>query len=290
MPGERRTGDLRRADASSRPGAVLSRVASPEVQLHAAGGRPHGDALRAGTGGPRAVLGVGDGRRPRTALTTGTTEPSARWRRSRRGASDDLEFAPKTRSAGTSAGALTELTRECVPARLARRGRGPRAAAGAVPAVDVPAEPPAPAGTRVDAGDEGRFLPARLKNETNETNAQTADRRLVGTAELERVIDANANGRRTSCSIIRTETERPMLPDRRRRSNASNERRLASTRRALYGESVRAQRAPSIVAYNRPFERRCGAWARAMRALAPPPLTAFAETREASRSDLAMRA
>ena len=73
-------------------------------------------------------------------------------------------------------------------------------------------EPHPPAGTKGDAGDEGRFLPARLKNETNETNAQTADRRLVGTAELERVIDANATRTRTSCSIIRTETERPMLP------------------------------------------------------------------------------
>ena len=104
-----------------------------------------------------------------------------------------FEFAPKTRSAGTSAGAL--------PGGVSAFLRASDAvdAARAPPPTAVLRwtwhEPPAPAGTKGDAGDEGRFLPARLKNETNETNAQTADRRLVGTAELERVIDANANAK-----------------------------------------------------------------------------------------------
>ena len=183
-----------------------------------------------------------------------------------------FEFAPKTRSAGTSAGAL--------PGGVGAFLRASDAvdAARAPPPTTVLRwtwhEPPYPAGTKGDAGDEGRFLPARLKKENREDSAETnvsrADRRLVGTAELERV-DANADHSSTPDSPRQTlvQTNDPL--------------RLVAS---LYGESVR--RNETLRSAVRRLERDVAA-ARSAEARSRAELTAFADEREASRSEVAMR-
>ena len=196
-----------------------------------------------------------------------------------------FEFAPKTRSAGTSAGAL--------PGGVSAFLRASDAvdAARAPPPTAVLRwtwhEPHPPAGTKGDAGDEGRFLPARLKNETNETNAQTADRRLVGTAELERVIDANANA---NADVVFDHTYGNGTPDASRQTQTLRTLRtnddLLQHVASLYGESVRRNETLRLAV--RRLERDLAA-ARSAEARSRAELTAFAETREASRSDLAMR-
>jgi hypothetical protein len=118
-----------------------------------------------------------------------------------------FEFAPKTRSAGTSAGAL--------PGGVGAFLRASDAvdAARAPPPTTVLRwtwhEPPYPAGTKGDAGDEGRFLPARLKKENREDSAETK----TSPARTE-----DWSGRRSSNASTRTRIirVRPILiPDRR---------------------------------------------------------------------------
>ena len=194
-----------------------------------------------------------------------------------------FEFAPKTRSAGTSAGAL--------PGGVSAFLRASDAvdAARAPPPTAVLRwtwhEPPAPAGTKGDAGDEGRFLPARLKNETNETNNVSADRRLVGTAELERVVDANANAK---ADVVFDHTYGNGTPDASRQTQTlrTNDDQMLQHVASLYGESVRRNETLRLAV--RRLERDLAA-ARSAEARSRAELTAFAETREASRSDVAMR-
>ena len=195
-----------------------------------------------------------------------------------------FEFAPKTRSAGTSAGAL--------PGGVGAFLRASDAvdAARAPPPTAVLRwtwhEPPYPAGTKGDAGDEGRFLPARLKKENREDSAETnvfrADRRLVGTAELERV-DANANADHSSTpdSLLRQTLEQT------NETNETNENRFPLRLVAsLYGESVR--RNETLRSAVRRLERDVAA-ARAAEARSRAELTAFADAREESRAEVAMR-
>ena len=184
-----------------------------------------------------------------------------------------FEFAPKTRSAGTSAGALPGGVGAFLRASDAVN------AARAPPPTTVLRwtwhEPPYPAGTKGDAGDEGRFLPARLKKENREDSAETnvsrADRRLVGTAELERV-DANADHSST-----------PDSDSRQTFAQKNDPLRLVAS---LYGESVR--RNETLRSAVRRLERDVAA-ARSAEARSRAELTAFADEREASRSEVAMR-
>ena len=197
-----------------------------------------------------------------------------------------FEFAPKTRSAGTSAGAL--------PGGVGAFLRASDAvdAARAPPPTAVLRwtwhEPPPPAGTKGDAGDEGRFLPARLKNETNETNNVSADRRLVGTAELERVIDANANAK---ADVVFDHTYGNGTPDASRQTQTlrtlrTNDDQMLRLVASLYGESVRRNETLRLAV--RRLERDLAA-ARSAEARSRAELTAFADEREASRSEVAMR-
>ena len=194
-----------------------------------------------------------------------------------------FEFAPKTRSAGTSAGAL--------PGGVGAFLRASDAvdAARAPPPTAVLRwtwhEPPYPAGTKGDAGDEGRFLPIRLKKENREDSAETnvsrADRRLVGTAELERV-DANANADHSSTpdySLRQTTLEQTNDTN----ENENDPLRLVAS---LYGESVR--RNETLRSAVRRLERDVAA-ARSAEARSRAELTAFADARETSRSEVAMR-
>jgi len=189
-----------------------------------------------------------------------------------------FEFAPKTRSAGTSAGAL--------PGGVGAFLRASDAvdAARAPPPTAVLRwtwhEPPYPAGTKGDAGDEGRFLPIRLKKENREDSAETnvsrADRRLVGTAELERV-DANAD----HSSILSDSSRQTTLEQTN--ENENDPLRLVAS---LYGESVR--RNETLRSAVRRLERDVAA-ARSAEARSRAELTAFADAREESRSEVAMR-
>ena len=153
-----------------------------------------------------------------------------------------FEFVPKTRSAGTLPGGV---------------GAFPRASDATGTAH---ASPPtaalrwtwheAPAAHERGVGDEGSFLPARL-GLRSPAGAPEEGRRLVGSAELERVDDH---------------------PDR--------------TLASLYGESTR--RNETLRSAVRALERDVAA-ARSAEAHSLAELAAFAAAREASRADVAAR-